>query len=291
MKTLRTQGGAMARTGDTTPEPAPTASQSGYGIVNWPSPYVIVALGVAAILPPLAFIIRSGDLGRIGGVPVAISLTALLILTPTLVALVVAVLGLGRLRDICLDRGDGEHAQTALRVIIAALAIGYSIAMAVFRPEDSTAGALIVAALGLAGGWLLLLSTLADPSGSLPRQYLAMLFDAGLISAFLHFGGGLTAPWVLIYLLATFQTGLRRGIVALTASAAVNLAGFAVVVVTTVYWREQPLLAGGLLAALAVLPAFIGRVVHEIAALRAATASAQAARTRFMMVVSEALRA
>jgi len=291
MKTLRAPGAAMTRTGGTTPEPAPAAPQSGNAIVNWPPRYAIAALGVAAILPPLAFIIRPGDLGQIGGVPVAISLTALLILAPALVALVVAVLGLERLRDNCRDRGDGEHAQAGLRVIIAALAIGYGLAMAVLRPDDPTAGALIVAALGLVGGWLLLLSTFADPNGSLPRQYLAMLFDAGLISAFLHFGGGLTAPWVLIYLLATFQTGLRRGIVALAASAVANLAGFAVVVATTVYWREQPLLAGGLLAALAALPAFIGRMVHEIAALRAATASAQAARTRFMMVVSEALRA
>ena len=64
-----------------------------------------------------------------------------------------------------------------------------------------------------------------------------------------------------------------------------------VVVATTAYWREQPLLAGGLLAALVALPAFIGRMVHEVAALRAAAASAQAARTRFMMVVSQALRA
>jgi signal transduction histidine kinase/HPt (histidine-containing phosphotransfer) domain-containing protein len=257
----------------------------------WPARCAVAALGVAAILPPLAFVIRPGDLGRIGGVPVAIALTALLILAPALVALVTVVLGLERLRDDCRDRGDGEHAQAGLRIIIAALAIGYGVAMAMLMPDATPPAAPIVTALGLAGGWVLLLLALADPSTSLPRQYLAMLFDAVLISAFLHFGGALAAPWVLVYLLTTFQAGLRRGIVALAASAAANVAGFAIVVATTAYWWEQPLLAGGLLAALIALPAYIARMVHEIAALRETAASAEAARTRFMTVVREALRA
>jgi signal transduction histidine kinase len=273
------------------PAPLPAASESKDGMPDWPSRYAVGALGITAILPPLAFIVRPGDLGRIGGVPVSIALTALLILAPALVALVTALLGLERLRDNCRNQGDGEHAQAGLRVVIAALAVAYGVAMTVMMPDEEAAAPLIVASLGLAGGWLLLLLAVAHPGVSPPRQYMVMLFDAVLISAFLHFGGELAAPWVLIYLLATFQTGLRRGIVALAVSAAANLAGFAVVVATTAYWREQPLLAGGLLAALVALPTYIGRMVHEVAALRETAAAAQAARTRFMVVVSQALRA
>ena len=231
------------------------------------------------------------ETGRIGGVPIAIALTAVLILAPALVALVTALLGIERLHNSCRNRGDGEHAQAGLRVIIAALAVGYGMGAAALMPNQTPAMALIVPSLGLACGWVLLLFALADPAASVLRQYLATLFDAALISAFLHFGGALTAPWVLIYLLATFQAGLRRGIVALAVSAAANLAGFAIVLATTAYWQEQPLLAGGLLAALVALPAYIGAMVHEVAKLRETAASAQAARTRFMMVISEALRA
>jgi signal transduction histidine kinase/HPt (histidine-containing phosphotransfer) domain-containing protein len=259
--------------------------------VNWPSRHAIAGLGIAAMLPPLAFIIRPGELGRMGVVPVAIALTALLIVAPALVALATTLLGLERLRDNCRNRDDGEYVQAGLRVVIAAIAVGYGVGMAVLMPGSAHPAASIVASLGLAGSWILLLCTLVKPGTSLVRQYLAMLFDGALISTFLHFGGELAAPWVLTYLLATFQTGLRRGIVALTASTAANLAGFGIVVATTAYWREQPLLAGGLLAALVALPAYVGRMVHEVAALRETTATAQAARTRFMTVVSEALRA
>ena len=283
----------MARSTSTMPDPAPlpAVTGSGYAIPAWPARHAVAALGVAAILPPLAFIIRTGDLGHIGGVPIAIALTALLILTSALVALATALLGLERLRDNCRNRDDGEHVQAGLRVVVAAIAVGYCAAMAIAMPDGLRPAAAIVASLGLAGGWMLLLFALADPAASQPRQYLAMLLDASLISAFLHFGGELTTPWMPLYLLATYQVGLSRGIVALAASTAVNLAGFGVVVATTPYWREQPLLAGGLLAALVALPACVARAVHELSALRETAASAQAARTRFMMVVSEALRA
>jgi signal transduction histidine kinase/HPt (histidine-containing phosphotransfer) domain-containing protein len=284
----------MARTPSRMPESAPppaASAESREEMPAWPSRYAVAVLGVAALAPPLAFIVRPGDLGRIGGVPVAIALTALLILAPALVALVTSLLGLEQLRDNCRDRGDGAQAQAGLRVVIAALAVAYSVAMTLVLPGDLADAALIAASVGLAGGWGLLLFVLVDASASPLRQYAAMLFDAVLISAYLHFGGELTAPWVLVYLLATFQTGLRRGVVALAVSASANLAGFAAVVAATAYWQEQPLLAGGLLAALMALPAYIGGMVHEIAALRETAASAQAARTRFMMVVSQALRA
>ena len=283
----------MARSTSTTPDPAPLPAATGfsYAMPAWPARYAVAALGAAAILPPLGFVIRPIDFGHVGGVPIAIALAALLILTAALVALASALLGLERLRDNCRNRGDGEHVQAGLRVIIAALAIAYGMAMAVVMPDGVRPAASIVASLGLAGGWVFLLFALADPAASPLRQYLAMLFDALLISAFLHFGGELTAPWMPLYLLATFQTGLSRGIVALAASTAINLAGFGVVIATTAYWQQQqPLLAGGLFAALVALPVYLARMVHEVAALREATASAQAARTRFMMVVSEALR-
>ena len=283
----------MARSTSTTPDPAPPPARTGSGHARsaWPARYAVAALSLAAILPPLGFIMRPGDFGRIAGVPIAIALTALLILAAALVALATALLGLERLRDNCDNRGDDEHARAGLRVIIAALALAYAMAMAIALPDEALSAASIMAALGLAGGWVLLLLALTDLAASAPRQYLGMVFDAALISAFLHFGGAVTVPWMPLYLLATFQIGLSRGIVALAASTAVNLAGFGVVIATTAYWQNQPLLASGMIAAMIALPAYVARMVHEVAKFREAVASAQAARTRFMMVVSEALRA
>lgn len=254
--------------------------------------FAVVGLAITAVLPPLAFTARSGDLGQIGAIPVAIALTGLLILAPALVGLVAALFGLDGVRDSFRVRGDKEHEQAVLRVFVGALAVGYGFAMAVAAPGDETViSCLIAASVGLAGAWLLLLLAMLDPMPSPLRQYIGAIFDAALVSVFLHFGAKLTAAWYPLYLLTTFYAGFRFGPAQLAVAAIANLLGFAAVVATTPFWQQQYLLAGGLIAALVVLPAYVGSMVREVAASRAEAAAAQAARTRFLMVISQALRA
>jgi signal transduction histidine kinase/HPt (histidine-containing phosphotransfer) domain-containing protein len=281
LRTSRTSSDPMLTVATT--EPAPLADRG--------LRLAVVGLGTAGLVPPLAFIVVPGDLGHIAGVPIAVALTALLILAPALAGLATASFGLDRLRESCHSRGDREHAEAAFRICVGALAVFYGLALTIAAPSAETSAALIVASLGLAGAWVLLLLAILDPLPSPPRHYLALVFDAAFVSAFLHFGGDLTAPWVLTYLLTTFHAGFRGGIVSLAVSAILNLAGFAAVIATTAYWWDQSLLAGGLVAALVALPAYIGGKVHEVAASREEAAAAQAARTRFLMVISQALRA
>jgi signal transduction histidine kinase/HPt (histidine-containing phosphotransfer) domain-containing protein len=249
----------------------------------------VFGLGIAGVLPPLVFAARPGELGLIGSVPVSIALTGLLILTPALVGLVAALFGLEGVRESFRVRGDKEHEQAVLRVFVAALAIVYGFAIEAFG--EAAAACQVVAALGLAGAWLFLLLTILDPVPSPMRYYVGNIFDAALLAAYLHYGAALGAPWSPVYLLATFYAGFRFGPAALTASSIANVVSFAVVVATTPFWREQALLAGGLLIAMIVLPAYVGSMVREVTESRAAAAAAQAARTRFLMVISQALRA
>ena len=249
----------------------------------------VFGLGIAGVLPPLAFTAQPGGLGLIGAVPVSIALTALLILAPALVGLVAALFGLEGVRDSFRVRGDKEHEQAVLRVFVAALAVGYGFVVVAYDGAPSSCQ--IVAALGLVGAWVFLLLTILDPIPSPLRYYVGTVFDAALLGAFLHFGATLTAPWFPLYLLAAFYAGFRFGPAALAVAAIADLIGFAGVVATTEFWREQALLAGGLLVAMIVLPAYVGSMVREVAQSRAAAASAQAARTRFLMVISQGLRA
>jgi two-component system sensor histidine kinase RpfC len=251
----------------------------------------VCGLGLVGVLPALAFMARPGELGLIGAVPVAIALTGILILAPALVGLVAALFGLEGVRESFRLRGDKEHEQAVLRVFVAAFAVAYGFVIAAARIGDVAAPCQIVAALGLAGAWLFLLLTMLDPVPSPLRYYLGAVFDAGLLSAFLHFGAMPTAPWFPLYLLAAFYAGFRFGPAALAAASIANLIGFAIVVATTAFWQEQVLLAGGLIVAMIVLPAYVGSMVREVAESRAAAAAAQAARTRFLMVISQALRA
>jgi hypothetical protein len=208
--------------------------------------FAVVGLAIAGVLPPLALTARAGDLGQIAAVPVAIALTGLLLLTPALVGLVAAMFGLDGVRDSFRVRGDKEHEQAVLRIFVGALAVGYGFAMVGVAPgEETVAACQIAASVGLAGAWLLLLLAILDPMPSPLRLYLAAIFDAALVSAFLHFGGKLTAPWYPLYLLTTFYAGFRFGPLPLAVTAVANLAGFAVVVATTPFWQQQSLLAGG----------------------------------------------
>jgi two-component system sensor histidine kinase RpfC len=269
------------------PAPAPTL-QRGPASLARATRLTVVGLGIAGVLPPLAFTARPGELGEIGAIPVSIALTALLILAPALVGLVVAMFGLEGVRDSFRLRGDKEHEQSVLRIFLAALAVVYGFGAAAYG--GNAASCQIVAALALVGAWVFLLLTILDPISSPLRHYAGMGFDAAMLAGFLHYGAGLTAPWFPILLLATFYAGFRFGSTAITASIT-NVLGFAVVVATTPFWQQQMLLAGGLLVAMIVLPAYVGSMAREVAQSREAAAAAQAARTRFMMVISQALRA
>src|SRR5580704_18605381 len=70
----------------------------------------VFGLGIAGVLPPLAFTARPGELGLIGGVPVAIALTGLLILAPAFVGLVAAVRPRLRARELPRPRRQGTRA-------------------------------------------------------------------------------------------------------------------------------------------------------------------------------------
>src|SRR6185312_6913096 len=112
-------------------------------------------------------------------------------------------------------------------------------------------------ALGLACAWLFLLHAIVDPAPSPIRRAVAVLAEAGLVSAFLHAGDFLTAAWVGAYpMLAVRDYGWPAG-----------FAGFAVVVATTAFWQRQPFLCLGLLAAIALVPAYAARKLRGAAAL------------------------
>jgi two-component system sensor histidine kinase RpfC len=268
--------------------PAPTP-QRGPASIARVARLTVLGLGITGVLPPLAFTARPGELGEIGAIPVSIALTTLLILAPALVGLVVAMFGLEGVRESFQLRGDEEHEQAVLRVFIATLAVVYGFGAAAYGQD--AASCQIVAALALVGAWVFLLLTILDPISSLLRQYAGIGFDDALLAGFMHYGAGLTAPWFPLFLLATFYAGFRFGAPALITASIANVLGFALVIATTPFWHQQMLLAGGLLVAMIVLPAYVGSMAREVAQSRKEAAAAQAARTRFMMVISQALRA
>ncbi|HYG85655.1 MAG TPA: ATP-binding protein [Azospirillum sp.] len=188
-------------------------------------------------------------------------------------------------------RADSEHGQAGIRIILGSGAFVHSALLLWLEgglPQLQVN--VIVAALGLALAWLLLLHVLRRPERILWRQIAGNVLDVGSLSLVLHFGGGLTAAWYGVYLWVTFGNGLRYGIPALALSSALSAIGFGAVVLATPYWRAQPMLSVGLLIALLVLPAYVASLISRLIRAKAKAEAASEAKSRFLAVMSHELR-
>ncbi len=253
--------------------------------------YATLALALGGILPPIGFIALPDALALIGPLPTAISLIGSLLLAPAAIGVVAALLGLERVRGRFRARADKEHEHAIVRVLVQVLLLGYSFALAVFEPgADAVAPCLLLTVLALAGGWSFLLHVVLSPAPSGLRRNTALIADVALLSAFLHFGGALTAAWYPLYLLATFYIGLRLGLGALVVSAVGSVAGFAATVALTPFWQQQQLLVVGLVVALVLLPVGMAMLIRTVTRYRDEAAAAAAARARFVTVIGRGLR-
>jgi signal transduction histidine kinase/HPt (histidine-containing phosphotransfer) domain-containing protein len=254
---------------------------------------VAAALGLSAagIAPPILVTIFPTVRALIGPPRVADVLMALLILAPAGVGLAVALSGLPQIATSLQRQARHEAEHAVLRVFADTLLFTYALGLAAAVPTDGTPGlALPVVALGLTTAWVVLLSVILRRVPSPIRRRYAMALDIALLSAFLHLAGSAAAGWYPLYLIAVFYAGYRFGDRALIEAAIASLAGFAVVVLSTEFWRQQPDLALGLMATLLVLPACGARLLRATAAARGAAAAAEEDRAKSLTAIADALR-
>jgi signal transduction histidine kinase/HPt (histidine-containing phosphotransfer) domain-containing protein len=249
-----------------------------------------IGLSIASVAVPIVLATSPGMRGLLGRPPVDNILLVLLLLAPAAVGLATGLSGLARVaRSVAKAEYEAEHA--VLRILVAALLFGaVAASVGLLGIMDRASLSLPIAASGLIAAWLLLLHIMLWPTRSITRRCCASLMDAALISAFLYAGGENAAGWYPLYLLATCYAGFRFGVAALSWSAALSLLGFAGVVATTGFWREQPALTAGLILALALVPALLAVALRQLAEQGAAAGAADVARARFISAVTEGLR-
>jgi two-component system, sensor histidine kinase RpfC len=256
------------------------------------SPHLVAfALVAAGALPPIGLAALPGGLSMLGAPRTGIVLITALLFTPALVGFAVALQGfdsaLARLRA----EAGGEYRQIIARVLLDALILGYVFGLLAAIPEDpAIAPALLIGALNLAAAWLFLLNVVLDSRRSGLRRYAALVSDVILLSILLAAGGGLTAPLALMYLYIAIGNAERYGPGALAMAVVLEVVSFAAIVVTTPFWRERLLLAGGILVAIALLPAYVGAVLHRLGTGKIVAETANAAKNRFLTAFSEDLR-
>jgi signal transduction histidine kinase/HPt (histidine-containing phosphotransfer) domain-containing protein len=276
---------------------APAAALAGApGMVGWRGLGAVLGLSFAGVAAPIAVTAMVATSGPLGPPLVASALVALLVLAPAGVGLATALSGLRRVAATLSAACDGEAEQAVLRVFVTTLVFGYSLGLAAVKANSGQAGPYVpgpylpIAAFALVAAWTLLLQLILFPVAPPVRRWAAMALDLVMLSAFLHVGGGEVAGWYPLYLLASCYAGLRFGLGILLGATISSILGFAAVIVSTDAWWQQPILASGLILALALLPVLLAGAIRAITAARAATVQAQADRRRILMLIADNLR-
>jgi signal transduction histidine kinase/DNA-binding response OmpR family regulator len=202
---------------------------------------------------------------------------------------------LRRLRDAVLKAREAEpleFEQTLIRyaigfVITAYMASAYAIGSLQGRPVQAIAAV-------LAGAWLFSFAGLYHlirlPRYRIERRSIVMVADAMALSLLLGLGGETAAIFAPVYLWATLGNGLLFGLSYMYGAIAANLGGFAIMAVSTSFWREAWQISAGMGAAIVIMPLYVSRLMGNFREVMIAAQAASRAKTEFISMISHELR-
>jgi two-component system, sensor histidine kinase RpfC len=237
---------------------------------------IIVATAPSASLPPLLPTLW----------------LAMAILGPGAAALVCALRGgAGRVARDLEEQNEQEPQQVIIRLFFIGFVLAYLVALALANVDSARVMPLLaVDVAGVLYSWLIFIDLAIRPQPSPLRRAAAMVGDIAFISIFLHIGESLTALWFSVYLWDVLGFGFRYGQRSLVTTVILSLVGFGAVYATTPYWQERPGMAGGVVLALLLLPAYAATLIRRLTHAKAQAEEANAAKSRFLAIMSHELR-
>ena len=189
-------------------------------------------------------------------------------------------------KDRLRSRADTEHVMSLNRALFSLL-MGLYLGLVV---PGRALDALVIVAVGLSVTAGIFAHILFGPARSLGRRVVALVADITTICLVLHLGGELTSCFVSLILWTIFGNGFRFGQRSLLRATAVGTTGFAVVVLTTPYWRDQAILSTGLLLGLVTLPLYSLSLFKRLSVAKQQAEAANEAKSLFLASVSHELR-
>ncbi|HEX6841047.1 MAG TPA: ATP-binding protein [Stellaceae bacterium] len=217
---------------------------------------------------------------------------AMVILGPSAAALVCALRGgAGRVARDLSELNEQEPQQVIIRLFFTGFVLAYLVALAIAGIDSTRLMPLLaVDVAGVLYSWLIFIDIAIRPQPSPLRRAAAMVSDITFISIFLHIGDSLAAPWFSVYLWDVLGFGFRFGQRSLIATVILSLVGFSAVCATTPYWQDRPSMAGGVVLALILLPAYAATLIRRLTQAKAQAEEANAAKSRFLAIMSHELR-
>ena len=215
----------------------------------------------------------------------------LLKLTPMLLPRFVAQV-IAPLRARLKARGDSEHEQALLRIVIVGLFLGY---MVLFHGSSSARGPSDWAVIALLSGFFLVgvaifAAICLWPSENIPRRLIGMLADNGGAAWYICLAGEYGFSMIGVFLFVAFGNGFRYGRRYLFASQALSVVGYGAVLAFVPYWHGHRAAGIGLLIALIVLPLYVSTLLKRIQEARSKAEEANLAKTAFLANMSHEIR-
>ena len=199
---------------------------------------------------------------------------------------------LARLRHRLARRGDSEHEQALLRIVIVGLVLAGMAGLHGWPSEWSDNNRHIV--LVLSGFFLLAVAIFAaictSPGKNVGRRLVGMAADVGGCTWYMWVADEYGFFVIGIFLFVTFGNGFRYGRRYLFGCQLLAIFGMLAVLLYVPFWQEHRVAGVGLMIALVVLPLYLSTLLKRIQEARARAEEANTAKTTFLANMSHEMR-
>lgn len=187
---------------------------------------------------------------------------------------------------------DVERAQAVVRLVIAPIAIGYTLVMHLRSAIDPTLAGwiLLLESLFLAASLALWNDIRRRPGNHPVRRVLTMLSDYTCITLTIAIGGEPMLPVYAILIWVTVGYGLRYGSSYLLLATVLATLSLLIIASVSTYWQSQPYLIITLLLTTLMVPAYMHALLKRSRLAAEAEQAANRAKSQFLAQASHDLR-
>ena len=178
---------------------------------------------------------------------------------------------ISNIRERLANRGDSEHGQAIVRIAIVSIVFVYFFSPIfanyvgdLLRVQQSR----LAVVLSLAVSIGIFAAIVLRPHASVARRLVGMVHDVTAISASIYFGQSAGAAIAVIYLWITIGNGFRYGAAYLFGCAALSIAGFLTVWVSSEYWQSNITLSINIVLTMLVVPPYVASLLKSLHAAK-----------------------
>lgn len=186
------------------------------------------------------------------------------------------------------NRPDTEHGQHYVKFVMGFIWLGYLIWADNKYGIPDILFSLVY--LYILTSIVIFIFIIINPEKSITRRIIAIIQDAVCINFSIYSVGEIGAPLFATYLSSAFGYGFRYGNTYLFTSTATSIIGFSYIMSVNPYWTAQPILSGGLLFLLIILPIYASTLVSQLHKAVKAAEEANLAKSQFLANMSHEIR-